>query len=78
MLSMSKKALYHISPRDAIIYAKSYMQAPQFSQVLPPLPDTPRGISETPMVRVLARGLLRSSRFALTRPDAFGWVIRDS
>ena len=34
------------------------MEVPQFSQVLPPLPDTPRGISETPMVRVPATASL--------------------
>ncbi len=31
---------------------------PQFSQVLPPLPDTPRGISKTPTVDVLATASL--------------------
>ena len=34
------------------------LEVPQFSQVLPPLPDTPRGISETPMVRVPATASL--------------------
>ena len=34
------------------------MEVPQFSQVLPPLPDTPRGISETPIVRVPATASL--------------------
>ena len=45
--------------------AKDALEVPQFSQVLPPLPDTPRGISETPMVRVPARGLAAASQFAL-------------
>ena len=34
------------------------LEVPQFSQVLPPLSDTPRGISETPMVRVPATASL--------------------
>jgi len=34
------------------------LEVPQFSQVLSPLPDTPRGISETPMVRVPANASL--------------------
>ena len=38
--------------------AKDALEVPQFSQVLPPLPDTPRGISETPMVRVPATASL--------------------
>ena len=36
----------------------TFLEVPQFSQVLPPLPDTPRGISETPMVRVPATASL--------------------
>ena len=34
------------------------MEVSQFSPILPPLPDTPRGISETPMVRVPATASL--------------------
>ena len=35
-----------------------FLEIPQFSPVLPPLPDNPRGFSETPMVRVLANASL--------------------
>ena len=34
------------------------LEVPQFSPVLPPLPDPPRGISDTPMVRVPATASL--------------------
>ena len=37
---------------------RDFLEVPQFSQVLPPLPDTPRGISETPMVMVPATASL--------------------
>ena len=57
---------YHIFPD--VTMGCEMLEVPQFSQVLPPLPDTPRGISETPMVRVPARPLAtllrKAPRFA--------------
>jgi len=64
--------------------ARDFLEVPQFSQVLPPLPDTPRGISETSMVRVLANAsLLRAFNHGQVTPfimyiAAFGRFMRHS
>ena len=51
----------YTTPPLQMASAGFWLEVPQFSQALPPLPDTPRGISETPMVRVpAAASLLRT------------------
>ena len=43
--------------RNGVNALAQKLEVPQFSTVLPPLPDNPRGISGTPMVRVPAQTL---------------------